>query len=580
MNLLDSHSLVSLLISWSLRGAVVLALGGVASTLARRRSAAFRHAIWCAVLVAVTILPFVQWTAPGWSIRVPARHVSAPSAGTAFAQVVTRAEVDGPSAPARHDDTGWVLGAWLLVTLVLLARLGIGHARLASMARRARRLDDLIWVSEDVTVPVVAGIGRPRILLPAESQEWSAASFREVVLHELAHVRRNDLAWLTFARVLSAVLWFHPLAHWARMRLRAEAEAASDDLVLRSGETPSRYAETLIDLAAGSQEMVAGIPFVRREHLSERIERIVATGRDRAPVGVVSAVLLVMSVLLVGAGVGTVRFAQADTKSLSAKVESIGGADVQVVRANVQVTPVGESEVRLDTPELLLENTSRAPVEWVRVRFTTPGASTDEMWLPIALAPHARGTLRIAPEQWSNTAAWSQAQGFAAAVVDARSGKDAPEEAELAPTPRASLSTSSPPAPENAADRVPAEVLRQHGAPILVEDAWTPRRPPVSSDPFDQGHALTWKPALRLRNTSDKTIVGIRIRYKADAESHAVSGFRQAIPPGGVIEISPGRAMWGRAEKMKVQILGVKFADGSAWGSLDSTIDTRQDWIR
>src|SRR5262249_41985115 len=152
----------------------------------------------------------------------------------------------------------------------------------------------------------------PRILLPSTSDQWSPATLREVVLHEMAHMRRNDLAWLTFARVLSSLLWFHPLAHWARIRLRAEAEAASDDLVLRSGETPSRYAEPLIDLAAAATPaLIAGMPLVRREHLSERIERIVAAGRDRSPVGALAAGLLVMGVLLVGAGVGTVRFAQA-----------------------------------------------------------------------------------------------------------------------------------------------------------------------------------------------------------------------------------------------------------------------------
>ena len=38
--------------------------------------------------------------------------------------------------------------------------------------------------------------------------------------------------------------------------------------------------------------------------------------------------------------------------------------------------------------------------------------------------------------------------------------------------------------------------------------------------------------------------------------------------------------MWGKPEAMTVQVLGVRFADGGTWGSLDSTIDTPQGWIR
>jgi hypothetical protein len=35
----------------------------------------------------------------------------------------------------------------------------------------------------------------------------------------------------------------------------------------------------------------------------------------------------------------------------------------------------------------------------------------------------------------------------------------------------------------------------------------------------------------------------------------------------------------GRPEDMRVQLLGVRFADGSTWGTLDSWIDARDEWI-
>jgi hypothetical protein len=38
--------------------------------------------------------------------------------------------------------------------------------------------------------------------------------------------------------------------------------------------------------------------------------------------------------------------------------------------------------------------------------------------------------------------------------------------------------------------------------------------------------------------------------------------------------------MWGKPGSMSAQILGVRFDDGSIWGSMGSMIDTSQGWIR
>ena len=44
--------------------------------------------------------------------------------------------------------------------------------------------------------------------------------------------------------------------------------------------------------------------------------------------------------------------------------------------------------------------------------------------------------------------------------------------------------------------------------------------------------------------------------------------------------VHPNRLeVWGEAEEMTVQLLGVRFADGSTWGTMDSTIDARDRWV-
>jgi hypothetical protein len=75
-------------------------------------------------------------------------------------------------------------------------------------------------------------------------------------------------------------------------------------------------------------------------------------------------------------------------------------------------------------------------------------------------------------------------------------------------------------------------------------------------------------------------VLHVRLRFKADRESHAVTLVEGPIGSGETLRLPPGRLMWGRPETMTVQVLGVQFADGGIWGSMDSMIDTREDWIR
>jgi hypothetical protein len=74
----------------------------------------------------------------------------------------------------------------------------------------------------------------------------------QVVLHELAHLRRWD-DWTNLAqKIVRALFFFHPAVWWIEKKLSLEREMACDDAVLAESASPRSYAECLVHLAEKS----------------------------------------------------------------------------------------------------------------------------------------------------------------------------------------------------------------------------------------------------------------------------------------------------------------------------------------
>jgi bla regulator protein BlaR1 len=105
-------------------------------------------------------------------------------------------------------------------------------------------------VSDEVDAPMVVGLRRPMIVLPAN--RFSALSVPEqdmALCHELVHLRRRDL-WLGCVPALAERLFFfHPLAHLAAREYLVAREAACDREVLRLLDAqPHDYGRLLLTL--------------------------------------------------------------------------------------------------------------------------------------------------------------------------------------------------------------------------------------------------------------------------------------------------------------------------------------------
>lgn len=280
--------------------ATIILVSALAITVTMRRaSAGARHLVWLVTLGALLLVPALTAWSPLRLAILPARVVT-----PLISSPVAAAQPTAPNAPesaspsaspngnatsntapsnqnvATESGTGIVsrieglsgfsamLAIWAAIVIALAGWLTYGAIAVRGIVRRARPLDSQDWLSplyevsdrleldeaprllrsEDAKMPFACGLLHPTIVLPAECDNWSADRRLAVLLHELAHVRRHDLAGHTLGRLACALYWFHPLVWTAAKQLRSESERACDDLALACGARPSDYAEHLLDI--------------------------------------------------------------------------------------------------------------------------------------------------------------------------------------------------------------------------------------------------------------------------------------------------------------------------------------------
>ena len=306
----------------AVRAIVVLSLAWIVVALLRRQSASLRALIWAVAFGGLLALPGFARVTPAWHVGIwpapgrvemaaaepeSASLITTDDASAASPDVTASGDLSRspawprptglPASPARPIDwTRAALAVWALIAGVLLARIVASHARISHVLAEAspaahvwtalvdaRRTDRgirrtvRVRVSDAVNIPAIAGVIRPTLLLPSDSEEWDAEMRDSVVLHELAHVARWDGLAQLAGQMGCAIYWFIPLAWHGARRAAALRERASDDEVLRAGVPASTYAQRLLDLVrgpGGPDLAPATIAMARPSRMRERVVAI------------------------------------------------------------------------------------------------------------------------------------------------------------------------------------------------------------------------------------------------------------------------------------------------------------------
>ncbi len=376
---------VTLLIGLAIRSSVVLAAGLLLSAGLAKRSAALRHRVLVASLIAAAaVVPF-SLTLPQWTVTMPARIFGARPATTPL--LLENPVTSAPASPqhpsgrgtlahstgAGGSTSGQAASASSLVAVLWLAGLFVsagtliaGLVRVRRIAARATSVQDTRWLQVLDTVAerygltreiVIArtdsadllatwGILRPQVLVPRHAPDWTLDRVRVVLSHELAHIRRHDWLVQMVAEALRAILWFNPLMWMMCARLRRESEQACDDEVLNVGVGGREYAAHLIELARQCRRpgfpWVSAMPMAHPSTLERRIAAMLNPRLDRRvpswPVLATLGVLLLMVTLPVAA----LRARQGGPTPLSGTIYDVTGA----VLPGVEVALVDANDAR------------------------------------------------------------------------------------------------------------------------------------------------------------------------------------------------------------------------------------------
>lgn len=140
-------------------------------------------------------------------------------------------------------------------------------------------------VSKEVSQPMLWGIRRATIVLPASHHSWSRQELVMILTHELAHIQRGDHWSKIVNRVARSLYWFHPLVHWQSRLLESLAELSADDLSIVRGAKGIELSECLLRLVSREAGSAIAMQFASFRELRMRLERLVSNQHSSFHVG-------------------------------------------------------------------------------------------------------------------------------------------------------------------------------------------------------------------------------------------------------------------------------------------------------
>ncbi|MDE6389456.1 MAG: M56 family metallopeptidase [Lachnospiraceae bacterium] len=154
-----------------------------------------------------------------------------------------------------------------------------------------------------VGTPILIGFFRPAVILP--DKKYEDMKLRNILLHEITHMKRYDIfvKWLLI--FVGAIHWFNPLVYFVRREMNKACELACDESVIKrfAISEMQQYGDTLIAVAADSiRKLPLSVTmFEDKKNLKERLDAIMKHKKySKKTVIAASAILVTVVCAILG----------------------------------------------------------------------------------------------------------------------------------------------------------------------------------------------------------------------------------------------------------------------------------------
>ena len=226
-----------------------------------------------------------------------------------FSDKTLDAEFAATTSRAKLENWLWfagmvLTGIWLLTGNCIQKRKlkALPDSRDAALLAELEAVKVLVGVNDKVRICIKEGAEttfltrmRGQYVIALESG-FDAAERRQVLLHELTHLKHGDLGGNQSAALILAICWWNPVIWLAFRRFRRDMEVYCDYDAARLSGDKKAYATTLVKVAAGTERFVLGTTsFIGGEkEVSVRVKALAAFKKPKTWIAAAAVLALVI----------------------------------------------------------------------------------------------------------------------------------------------------------------------------------------------------------------------------------------------------------------------------------------------
>jgi beta-lactamase regulating signal transducer with metallopeptidase domain len=172
-----------------------------------------------------------------------------------------------------------------------------------------------------IKIPMVVGVLKPVILVPVGMlTHLSPGQVESILLHELAHIRRQDYLFNLIQHLVDMLFFFNPALVWVSALIRGERENCCDDIAINETRSRRQLISALVSFHEYSEASKGfAVQFAGKENqVVRRVKRIVHKRNHSLNAG--ERFVLMSSILVLSAAFVTIRGSRPEPAAVAARV--------------------------------------------------------------------------------------------------------------------------------------------------------------------------------------------------------------------------------------------------------------------